>query len=198
MLLRGPGTATVPCSTGGEKASMSMFAIGGGGDHVDETLAGVGNKPERMGNFAGQHRQNKDTTSQNIAAAPASCHVLTFLFVESAEMVVLPRWWRVPCPRIGRPLRPTAAALRTRPAVALRTRPVVALRTRSVEALRPATTGLGIAFPGGDVARLPAVAAAVLQGAMAAVVSAAASPVEVAAELFRSILMRSLSLALTA
>ena len=44
---------------------MSMFAIRGGVIHVDETLAGVGNKPERMGNFAGQHRQNKETTSKN-------------------------------------------------------------------------------------------------------------------------------------
>ena len=51
-----------------------------------------------------------------------------------------------------------------------------------MEALRPSTTGLGIASPGGaDVGRLPAVAAAVLPGAMAIVaVVAAASPVEVA------------------
>ena len=36
-----------------------------GGYHVDKALAGVGNKPGRMGNFAGQHRQNKETTSKN-------------------------------------------------------------------------------------------------------------------------------------
>ena len=72
------------------------------------------------------------------------------------------------------------AALRTRPAVALRTRPAVDLQTRPVEALRPATTVLGTTSPGGaDVARLPAVAAAVLQGAA---VVAVANPVEVAAD----------------
>ena len=61
-----------------------------GGDHVDETFVGVGNKPERTGNFAGQHRQNEETTLQNIllAAAPASCHVLIFRFAESAEMML--------------------------------------------------------------------------------------------------------------
>ena len=96
---------------------------------------------------------------------------------------MLLRWWRAPCPRIGRPLRPTAAALRTRPAVALPTLPAVDLPTRPGEELRPATTRLGTASPGGaDVVRLPAVAAAVLQGAMAVVV-AAANPVEVAAGL---------------
>ena len=34
-------------------------------DHVDEALVGVGNKPERMGNFAGQHKQNKEIISRN-------------------------------------------------------------------------------------------------------------------------------------
>ena len=151
-----------------------------GGDHVDETLAGVGNKPERTGNFARQHLQNKETTSKNIVAAPASCHVLVFRFVESAEMARTSTLVAYSCPRIGRPLRPTAAALRTRPAVALRTRPAVDLQTRPVEALRPATTVLGTTSPGGaDVARLPAVAAAVLQGAA---VVAVANPVEVAAD----------------
>ena len=83
---------------------------------------------------------------------------------------------------MGRPLRFTAAALRTRPAVALQTRLAVDLRTRPVEALCPATAGLGTASPGGaTVARLPAIASAVLQGAMSVV--AAANPVGVAAEL---------------
>ena len=96
---------------------------------------------------------------------------------------MLLRWWRAPCPRIGRQLHPTAAAIRTRPVVALGTRRTVDLRTSPVEALRPATTGLGTASPGGaDVSRLPVVDAAVLPGVMAVVVVAAASPVEVAAE----------------
>ena len=41
--LRGPGNCHGRLLDRREKASMSMFAIGGGGDHVDETLAGVGN-----------------------------------------------------------------------------------------------------------------------------------------------------------
>ena len=132
-------------------------------------------------------RTKRPPRRTNIAAVPASCHVLIFRCASwnTLRCCVLLRWWRAPCLRVRRPLHPTAADLRTRTTVALRTRPAVDPRTRPVEALRPATTGLGTASPGSaDVARLPAVAADVLQGAMADVVIVSApSPVEVAAVL---------------
>ena len=60
--VRGPGNCHGPLLYRRRK-SVGVDGCCRGGDHVDETLAGIGNKPERMGNCAGEHRQNKETTS---------------------------------------------------------------------------------------------------------------------------------------
>ena len=61
---RGPGNCHGPLLDRRGKG-VDVDVCYRGGHCVDETLAGVGNKPERVGNTTGQHRLNKATTSQN-------------------------------------------------------------------------------------------------------------------------------------